>query len=90
MASTSFPCAQALAFRRCLKILVGHVQIAVTQVVADHESVFAHVRQHGPDRVPKSMAAYAGDADLPEGRLDLLLQHGEYATPCGVGTPEME
>jgi len=45
---------QALALRRCLKIPVGYVQIAVTQVVADHELVFAHVRQHGPDRVPKS------------------------------------
>src|SRR5208282_2167438 len=51
------------------------MQIAVTQVVADHQLVFAHLCQHGSHGVPKSVPAHAGDADLLEGRLDLLLQH---------------
>ena len=75
MASTSFPCAKRLLVRRCLKILVGDMQIAVAQVVADHELVFAHLRQHGSHRVPKCVPAHTRDSDPPERRLDLLLQH---------------
>jgi hypothetical protein len=57
------PLREAFAFCRCLEILVGHVQIAVTQVIADHQLVFAHLCQHGSHRVPKRVPAYAGDAD---------------------------
>ena len=66
---------EAFAFCRCLEILVGYVQIAVTQVIADHQLVFAHLCQHGSHRVPKGVSPYAGDADPLEGWLNLLLQH---------------
>jgi hypothetical protein len=33
------------------------VQVAVTQVVADHELVFANLGQHGPHRVPAILEA---------------------------------
>ncbi len=51
------------------------MKVAVPQVVADCELVFAHLRQHGSNRVPKSVPAHACDADPLERRLDLLFEH---------------
>src|ERR1700723_3337241 len=44
-----------LLFVVACRYLLDHVQIAVTQVVADHQLVFAHLRQHGSHRVPKGV-----------------------------------
>src|SRR5581483_2728928 len=66
---------QAFGLRCRLQVLVRDMKVAVPQVVADRELMFAHLRQHSSNRVPKSVPAHACDADLLERRLDLLLEH---------------
>jgi hypothetical protein len=44
---------------RCrLQILVGHTEIAVTQVIADRQLVLPHLRKQRSDRVPKRVPAH--------------------------------
>ncbi len=59
---------------RCrLQILVGHTEIAVTQVIADRQLMLSHLRQQRSDCVPKRMPAHTADPkrlnqhDFPEG-----------------------
>ena len=59
-----------------MKILVGHMEIAVTQVVADRELMFYHLCQHCPNGVPKCMPAHADDANLGKRLFDLPLENG--------------
>jgi hypothetical protein len=66
---------QTLAVGGGLQILVGHAQIAVAQIVADGELVFAHLGQHASDRVSKSMPANSVDAKLGECGLDLAVEY---------------
>ena len=53
-----FVLCQSLGLRRCLKVLVRDMKVAVPQVVADRELMFAHLRQHGSNRVPKGVPAH--------------------------------
>jgi catechol 2,3-dioxygenase-like lactoylglutathione lyase family enzyme len=48
-------------------------KVAVPQVVADCELMFAHLRQHGSARGSKRVPAYTRDSDPSECRLNLLL-----------------
>jgi hypothetical protein len=64
-----------LSLRCGLQIFVGHAQIAVAQIVADGELVFAHPGQHASDRVPKGMPAHSVDAKLGECGLDLAVEY---------------
>ena len=49
------------------------MKVAVPQVVADRELMFAHLRQHASNRVPKRVPADTRDTDSSECRLNLLL-----------------
>ena len=64
---------QSFGLRCCLQVLVRDMEVAVPQVVADRELMFAHLRQHGSNRVSKSVPAHARDSDSSERRLNLLL-----------------
>ena len=59
--------------RRRLQIFVRDVEAAVPQVVADRELMFAHLPQHGSNRVPKSVPAHTRDSNSSECRLNFLL-----------------
>jgi hypothetical protein len=48
-----FVLCQAFGLRCCLQVLVRDMKVAVPQVIADCELTFAHLRQHGSNRVPK-------------------------------------
>src|SRR5579864_5745135 len=65
---------QAFGLRCCLQVLVRDMKVAVPQVVADRELMFAHLRQHGSNRVPKRVPAHTRDSDTSERRLNFLLQ----------------
>src|ERR1700722_5572958 len=69
-----FVLCQALGLRCCLQVLVRYMKVAVPQVVADCELMFARVRQHGSNRVPKGVPAHPSDSDPSECGLDFLLQ----------------
>lgn len=60
--STSFAWARRLLFDVALQILVGYVQFAVPQVIADCELVVSHFGQHRPHRVAKRVPTDAGNA----------------------------
>ena len=87
IASTSLSWASRLALRG-LQILVGHMQIAVAQIVADGQRVFAHLCQHRPHGVAKRMPSHPCDAELVERRpgagkvkVDFLLDCRSGHTP---------
>ena len=71
-----FVLCQAFGLRCCLQVFVRDMKVAVPQVVADGELTFAHLRQPGSHRMPKSVPAHAHNADLFERRLDLPFEHG--------------
>ena len=64
---------QSFGLRCRLQVLVRDMEVAVPQVVADRELMFAHLRQHGSNRVPKRVPAHTRDSDSSERRLNLLL-----------------
>lgn len=66
---------ESFSLRRCLKILVRHMEIAVTQVIADRELMFSHLGQHRSNRMAKRMPAHARDADLRKSGLYLPLEY---------------
>jgi hypothetical protein len=66
---------QSFALRCRLHVLVRDMEVAVPQVVSDRELMFAHLCQHGSNRVPKSVPAHTRDSDSSERRPNLLLQH---------------
>src|SRR6267154_2202970 len=64
---------QTFGLRCRLQVLVRDMKVAVPQIVADRELMFAHLRQHGSNRVPKSVPAHTRDSDSSECRLNLFL-----------------
>src|ERR1700723_2953680 len=68
-----FVLCQAFGLRCCLQVLVRDMKVAVPQVVADRELMFAHLREHCSNRVPKGVPADTRDSDPSECRLNLLL-----------------
>ena len=64
------------AFRRGLQIFVGHMQIAVAQVVANCELVFAHLGQHRSHRVAERVPADPDDAWFCKRQFDLSFEDG--------------
>ena len=68
-----FVLCQAFDLRRCLQVFVRDMKVAVPQVVADGELMFAHLRQHGSDRMSKRVPAYPEYANGLERRLDFFL-----------------
>src|SRR5450432_3837453 len=69
-----FVLCQAFGLRCCLQILVRDMKVAVPQVVADRELMFAHLRQHASNRMPKGVPAHTSNSDPSECRLYFLLQ----------------
>ena len=53
---------QPFGLRSRPQIFVRDMKVAVPQVVADRELMFAHLRQHGSNRVLKSVPAYTRDS----------------------------
>src|SRR6267154_5521570 len=68
-----FVLCQTFGLRCRLQVLVRDMKVAVPQVVADCELMFAHLRQHASYRVPKRVPAHTCDTDSTECRLNLLL-----------------
>src|SRR3984885_3839966 len=71
-----FVLCQAFGLRCCLQVLVRDMKVAVPQVVADCELMFAHLREHRSDGMSKRVPAHTRDSDPSEGRLYFLLQDG--------------
>src|SRR5579864_4808882 len=69
-----FVLCQPFGLRSRLQVLVRDMKVAVPQVVADRELMFAHFRQHGSNRVSKRVPAHTRDSDTSERRLNFLLQ----------------
>jgi hypothetical protein len=55
-------------------MLVGHTEIAVTQVVADRQLMFAEFSQHRSDVIPERMPGHADDPKFLERRSNLSFQ----------------
>jgi hypothetical protein len=60
---------QTLGRRRCLQVLVGDVQAAVTQVVANGEPMLSHGGQNASYRMPTGMPAHACDSKFDDAGL---------------------
>jgi hypothetical protein len=57
-----------------IQVLVRDMKVAVPQVVADCELMFAHLRQHGSNRMSERVPAHTRDSDPSECRLYSLFQ----------------
>src|SRR5579864_5640541 len=75
---------------RGLQILVGHTDIAVTQVIADRQLMFSHFRQTGSHRVAKRVPAYTTSPEALERGANLLLIPLRDQLPADREIVEME
>src|SRR5580700_11182647 len=69
-----FVLCQAFGLRCRLQVLVRDMKVAVPQVVADCELMFAHLRQHGSNRMSERVPAHTRDSDPSECRLYSVFQ----------------